>query len=314
MSGRDVRRLAAHAATQTHEAKRSIVARAALGADGVGVEWLHVMHEPFNIASRALKHLPLKAQIDVVKFPLRHSGADTIRAVEHFRNEGCEVLISLGGDGTNRVITQSCPDLTLLPLSTGTNNVFPIFAEPTNVGMAAALLADGRIAREDAAQRCKVLRLQLPDGSEDLALIDAVLMRPDHLGNVKPFEPNTLQQVILTRAHPDSVGMSPIGGLLRPVDASEDMGLHIKLGEAGKMLNVPVSPGLFGRVGVKDLTEMPLDTSVTLNGPGIIALDGDRLYELEASEHATVTLRRDGPWVANVEKAMVLAAQQGLFA
>ncbi len=37
MSGRDVRRLAAHATNMTHEAKRDIVARVAAGADAMGV-------------------------------------------------------------------------------------------------------------------------------------------------------------------------------------------------------------------------------------------------------------------------------------
>ena len=40
MSGRDVRRLAAHAANMTHEAKRDIVARIAAGAPMMASTWL----------------------------------------------------------------------------------------------------------------------------------------------------------------------------------------------------------------------------------------------------------------------------------
>ena len=39
--------------------------------------------------------------------------------------------MSLGGDGTNRIIARTWPDVPLLPLSTGTNNVFPVTVDAT---------------------------------------------------------------------------------------------------------------------------------------------------------------------------------------
>ena len=36
-------------------------------------------------------------------------------------------------------------------------------------------------------------------------------------------------QILLTRAESNSIGMSPIGGLVRPVFAEDDQGLLVKL-------------------------------------------------------------------------------------
>ena len=48
---------------------------------------------------------------------------------------GGEVIVALGGDGTNRRIARTWPDVLLIPLSTGTNNVFPVMAEATSAAV-----------------------------------------------------------------------------------------------------------------------------------------------------------------------------------
>ena len=56
---------------------------------------------------------------------------------------GC--LITLGGDGTNRVVAKACGDIPLVPISCGTNNVFPYMVEGTVAGLAAGLVAGGQV-------------------------------------------------------------------------------------------------------------------------------------------------------------------------
>ncbi len=162
----------------THEAKRDIVARVAAGADALGVTDIFVTREPFRIAATALQHMGLRARTHVLDLPINNSAADTRTAVEAFLDAGCETLVSIGGDGTNRAIVGTlhaagrCADCHLIPLSTGTNNVFPVLAEPTVAGMAAGLRASGRLAGAPVAQRCKVLHVrdlhsQRPGGGAD---------------------------------------------------------------------------------------------------------------------------------------------------
>ena len=240
MSGRDVRRLAARATNMTHEAKRDIVARVAAGADSVGVSDIYVTAEPFRIASMALSLLPLSARVHVLRTELRHDARDTEAAVAAFLAAGIGTVVTLGGDGTNRALARAARDVNLIPLSTGTNNVFPTLAEPT---IAARGALDAR------RERCKLLHVRFSDGVTDLGLVDAAVLKGDFVGNLLPFDAGKLGRLLLTRAEPDAIGMSPIGGLVEVVDAKDDAGLLVEVGP-GRPVNAPLSPGLFERVEI----------------------------------------------------------------
>ena len=62
--------------------------------------------------------------------------------------------------------------------------------------------------------------------SKDIGLIDAVLLADDKVGNLLPFEAERLRRMVLTRAEPNAIGMSPIGGFIDPVYASDNAGRH----------------------------------------------------------------------------------------
>jgi len=314
MSGRDVRRLAARATNMTHEAKRDIVARVAAGAEAVGVTDLYITREPFQISSMALEHMGLKARVHVIEHPLANDATDTEQSVKHFIEAGCSTLVSLGGDGTNRAIARACPNIDLVPLSTGTNNVFPVLAEPTVAGMVAGLNATGKLdAAPGLKQRVKVLHVRIGQRT-DVGLIDVVLLSNDNVGNLLPFDAERIEQIYLTRAEPNSIGMSPIGGLLRPVYAEDDFGLLINTGGTGSGVNAPLSPGLFREVKVEKITEVAFGVAVPFRGPGVLALDGDRDIRIREGETATVTLQRDGPAVIDIEAAMRWVVAQGMMA
>jgi hypothetical protein len=95
------------------------------------------MKEPFNIATGALADLNVDAELEILDIGANVSPLDTAKAAQAMRDRGVKVLITLGGDGTNRTIAKVWPDVTLVPMSTGTNNVFPSLVEPTVAGAAA---------------------------------------------------------------------------------------------------------------------------------------------------------------------------------
>ncbi|NKC00348.1 MAG: hypothetical protein GKR90_17930 [Pseudomonadales bacterium] len=320
MSGRDVRRLAARATNMTHEAKRDIVARVAAGAEAAGVTDIYITKEPFQISSMALDHMGLKARVHVIEHPLANDAndandaSDTEQSVQAFVAAGCSTLVSLGGDGTNRAIVRACPEIDLVPLSTGTNNVFPVLAEPTIAGVVAGLNACGKLdAAPELKARVKVLHVKAGE-RRDVGLIDAVLLENDNVGNLLPFDADRIAQVFLSRAEPNSIGMSPIGGLIRPVYADDDHGMLVTAGGDGPGLLAPLSPGLFREVVVSDATDINFEVAVPFRGPGVLALDGDRDIWIAAGETATVTLRRDGPHVIDIEATMRWAVAQGMMA
>ncbi len=312
MSGRDVRRLAARASNMTHEAKRDIVARIASGADSVGVSDIYVMREPFRIAELALEHMQLGATVHILDAPIKNDSRDTEEAVHRFIEMGCRTIVSLGGDGTNRAIVKSTNELDLIPLSTGTNNVFPLSVEPTLAGIVAGLNAAGKITDNNLKSRSKVIHIESA-GATDIALIDLVLLGDDQLGSLLPFKAENIRRLLLTRAEPASIGMSPVGGFIDPVYEDDEEGLLVDLSSGGKSFRAPLSPGLFGEVSVDSTERIKMNSQVLFEGPGVLAMDGDREIQLVAGQTASASIRRDGPFVLKVDKAMRWAASNGII-
>jgi hypothetical protein len=318
MSGRDVRRLLGRASPETPAHKRNVLQRAVVGAAAAGAERFLWVKDLFRTSERALEYLAIGGVsmecLDIGK--IRTTRDDTVRAVHAMRDAGCAVLLVLGGDGTNRIVASAWPEATIVPLSTGTNNVFPEAVEATLAGSAAGLVASGRVAVDEVAHRSKLVWVRTPDGRELLAVIDAVLVRDDHAGSVLPFEPAKIRRVVLSRAEPDAVGMSPIGGLLLPSRKQDDFGVVVDCtapDDGGRPLLAPISPGLFRTAYVKDVRRVELDQAVKLEGPGLLEFDGDREIVLAPGEVAEARVVRNGPRVIEVARTLSLAAERGLY-
>ena len=316
MAGRDVRRLAARASEVTHQAKREMVARIAAGADAAGVECLVVHAEPWRIGTGALEGMELGARVEVVEpGTLKHGGEDTAAAALAMKDLGVTVLVVLGGDGTHRAVAQVWPEAPMVAVSTGTNNVFPSLVEPTLAGWAAGLVASGRVPLAAHSRRSKVVRVRPYEGPATLALIDAVLLRNDHVGNRLPMAPETIDRALLTVASPASVGISPLGGMLAPLSAHEDGGVLVTCNRSSsdRRLTVPLSPGRFWNVSVAEAHRVASAVTVLFEGPGVIALDGDREIKLGLRERARLHVERTGPRVIDVPAVLHSAAEADLF-
>ncbi len=316
LSGRDVRRYAARGSHVTPESKRDQVARAVIGAVAGGARRVLVMREPFRISIQAVENLRIDAEIEVIDVDARLDAGDTTRVAREMRERGCGALVVLGGDGTNRAVAKAWDGAPLVPLSTGTNNVFPKMLEATSAGAAAGLVAAGRVDLEAVALRAKVVRLARADAEDDLALIDATFVEGDRVGNYMPFEPERLRRIVLARADPAAVGNSPIGGLLLPCTAEDDFGVVVDCvphAAGGKALLVPISPGLYRKVHVADVRRVALGEEVEMSGEGVVALDGDREHEVAHGELLVLRVERSGPFVIDTQRALARAAADGLF-
>ena len=313
LSGRDVRRLLGRAANDTPDAKRNQLERAAIGAALAGVTRSRWAHDVFRITERALEYLPIDAvreRIDVGRPETRP--ADTLRTVAAMRAAGCGALLVLGGDGTNRLVASAWPDAPMVPLSTGTNNVFPLLVEPTLAGAAAGLVAAGRLSLAEVAERAKVVRVR-GDGWESLALVDAGVLVDDHVGSLVALDPAKLRTLVLARAEPAAVGLSPLGGLSLPCGRTDDFGALVQCGPGGRALLAPISPGVYRTAFLTGARRLALGETVEVKGPGVLACDGDRERALAPGERAELRVVRDGPWVIDPARALALAAARGLF-
>jgi len=238
---------------------------------------------------------------------------DTISAARALKALDCSLVVTLGGDGTNRAVALGWQDIPVLPISTGTNNVFPIFVEATIAGAAAGLIASGQVPLAEVAHQHKVIRVRIDGEKDDLALIDAVLSRERFVGSRALLAPEQLSLALLTRADPAAVGMTAIGGLLQPLSGTEDAGMLVELGPDGATLHAPIAPGYYRDVHVTARRTVPFNETVIVEGPGVLAFDGERERTLKPGQKARLSLERTGPWVIDVERTMRLAAEKGCF-
>ena len=128
-SGRDIRRLVAHGTVFDNNEKAAIVRRVLLGLEAVGIQRVAYMPEhDFGILPRALNELHGQSQLQQtagpLEMPVLGTSADSTRAAQLLVEMGAGCIITLGGDGTNRAVARGCGTVPLIPISTGTNNVF----------------------------------------------------------------------------------------------------------------------------------------------------------------------------------------------
>lgn len=311
-SGKDVRRLVARASVFDNQEKRAIIRRVLVGAHAGGCQEFIYHNDAHGICSQAIEEFGEDISATPVDSTQMGTVLDTISAARAMQDADCDVVITLGGDGTNRAFCLGWQDAPLLPISTGTNNVFPNLREATVAGAAAGLIASGQISGNVFVQQ-KSIHVTIEDERDDLALIDALLSSERFVGARALLKPHHFKSALLTRAEPAAVGITSIGGLLHPIDTSQDEGLWIDFGDGGCTVNAPIAPGLYEPVHVARFQPLPLGRTVRTEGPGVLAFDGERERTLKPGQEAKLTLERAGPRVVDVTATLHLAAKEGAF-
>jgi predicted polyphosphate/ATP-dependent NAD kinase len=313
-AGKDIRRLVAHASVFDNNEKVNIVRRVLLGLEATGVQRVLLMPDYFDIGGRALHGLHLALPVAVVDMPTGHGEADSTLAAARLREMGAGCIVTLGGDGTNRAVAKGCGAVPLVPISTGTNNVFPTMIEGTIAGLAAGLVARGIVDELSAVRPTLRLEVLRDEDLVDLALIDAVVYDGRFIGSRAIWNADGLLQVVLARAEPYSIGLSSIGGVLAAVDLAADEGLAIEVGPGELRVLAPIAPGLIRPIGIKSHRRLKVGDSVAVQGaPIVLALDGERSLALARPEPMRIRLSADGPRVVDIRTVMKQAARLGFF-
>ena len=336
-SGRDIRRLVAHASVVSTDEKVRIIRRLLLALDAAGVPRVLYMPDTSHLVVRAAREQPL--QLDLVALQGNFHGApdDTTSAARLLAAARVACIVSLGGDGTNRAIALGDTSVPLIPLSTGTNNVFPTWRESTVAGLAAAAFATDAFATRASATsatmsdriapRSKLIEVDLP-GRRDLALIDVAVLHGNVIGSRAIWEPEQLRQLVLTRADPAAVGLAAIGGAIASIGPADDAGLHLTFApestgaseatgagptDRGQTVRVALAPGLLRPFHITAVQPLHLAAIVPVAGPALLAFDGEREVALAADETATLRLTRNGPPVVDIDACLTAARDAGFF-
>lgn len=318
-AGRDIRRLVAYASVFDNSEKMNIVRKILMTLMDFDINSYLIMPEPDGIINTALHSLPENEskRLNVEFVPIRVTGTwvDTYNAVKYM-NDKVDAIIVLGGDGTNRIIAKANASVPVMPISTGTNNVFPYMIEATVAAEAVAAIVLNYVSVEEGAFRAKVIRVYLDDEHVDTAVVDVASTTYQYIGARAVWESSYINEVFAVLSAPYNIGLSTIPGVIREVTHNEDLALYVKLGREGlgKEYRVAVAPGRIMNVNIVEYREVKLNERITLDKEAtLLALDGERELLMQHNNEVSVEAARDGPWIIDYKKTLQIASKRGFF-
>jgi len=328
-SGKDIRRLVAHATVFDNQEKVNLIQRILLGLQATGVQTVWFMPDYFGFYERVLDAFSgsnqLTMETKLLPMACKANQEDSQLAAAKMAELGVRCLVTLGGDGTNRVVSKGAGEVPIMPVSTGTNNVFSVMVEGTIAGLAAGLVATGAVEKEYSLIRTKKLIIYINGKVVDIALIDAVVLAEQFVGSRAIWDISKIRQIVATRGEPFHIGIAAIVGALHPIDIREAKGINLIIAESGGQrlgpsqgspiqVKAAVGPGLIRSVPVLSYELMsPGQKVIVRHVPCVIAVDGEREILVGPEDCAEVELVQTGPFVVDVKSTLKRAAEKGVF-
>ncbi len=313
-AGKDIRRLVAQGRVVSNQEKANILRRVFAGLASMDVERVLVMPDTAGLARQAMADWQDKLPSDFVAMTRTGSQTDSTVAARMMRESGVSCIVTLGGDGTNRMVAKGCGEIPIAPISTGTNNVFPKEIEGTLAGIAAGAIASGIAKRNDACIRSKIIEILVGGELRDIALVDAAVSLQQMVGARAVWDTASLDSVFLTRAHPSTIGISSIGARIQQIEIDAPRGLYMEFARLGdevrETLKAPLAPGMIRDFQVSKWSILEPGQTLPIRAPrGTIALDGEREIELLPGIRAQARISLQGPWVVDFDRALEIAAR-----
>ena len=319
-ASKDIRRLVAQGRVVPDWEKVNTIRRVMLGLQSVGIERVLAMPDSSNLVQRASEDPTLSINPEFVDMPSLHSEGDTVRAAASMAEKGVDCLVTLGGDGTNRAAVVGCRTIPMVAISTGTNNVFPAMVEGTLAGLAAGLVAQGKLDLSEVAVPSKTMNVYVDGELRDIALIDVALSKERFVATRAIWDIDTIFEVFLTRAEPASIGLSSIGARLELVSLADEGGLRYSIAgpeskaSGNSTVLAPIAPGIVPPVAISSWQRMADGERLAIEKRDCtVALDGERAFSVNRSQQLEMEVLRDGPLVIDVNLALKVAASNGLF-
>jgi predicted polyphosphate/ATP-dependent NAD kinase len=314
----DIRSTASYATSVGSYHKVGILRRVILALNWVGVDEILIMPDVDTLGLRALKgmvHDKLSSQVSLVEMTIDGVAEDSITATRLMNEQGVDCIITMGGDGTNRAVAHACDKTPIVPISTGTNNVFPFRVEGTTAGLAAGIVARKIVTPADFVATAKKLNVIKNGRVVDLALVDVVVVNQQFVGARAVWDVALVKEIVATQCHPSYVGMAAIGGSLCPVAADDDHGLYVRVGNSGLEVNAIIAPGMIRKVGIEEYRLVKLNERIGLSTDKLVmlALDGEREVAVHPQDEVEIELVKDGPRVVQIRDVLEEAVRIGFF-
>ena len=199
-SGKDIRRLVALASSFSNNEKVLILRRVMAGLASVGVAQIWTFNDLGSLGAVAVDGFRRDsgaARAHLFDVDARVETNDSTKAARKLDEMGVRCIVVLGGDGTCRAVAKGCGDISLIPLSTGTNNAFPFAWEGTVAGMAAGLYALRPGAYGSEKKATKQLHVRIGENPES-ALVDIAIIRESFAGARAVWDVERVEALALT--------------------------------------------------------------------------------------------------------------------
>ena len=308
-AGKDIRRLVAHGRVVSNQEKSNILRRVFAGVASTDTKKILIMPDHSGLSISAAADVSKKLEVEYLDMRVADSQESSTLAAQKMYQEKVDCIVTLGGDGTNRVVAKGSKNIPLVPISTGTNNVFPAPTEGTLAGIVAGRIADKTLSIKESCNQSKKIDIFCSDEFIDDALVDVAISKEMFVGARAVWDINTLHSIILTRAEPVSIGLSSIGSRIENINIDDPFGLYIILDknikQGKKYVEAPIAPGTIPKIKIVDYKKITTKDKIFIETyPGTIALDGEREIELLPDNNYYAILNLDGPWVASIPRSM----------
>lgn len=298
MAGRDIRRLVAHASLQSQPEKALTARRIIAGIQAVPGVTVVMPNDRQGFFAWLANDISQAQSIKLIPPPANTWEDSTVLWVNMLVQAGVDALIVVGGDGTQRNVAQAHPVIPVLPIAGGTNNVACYLGDQTAAGLAVARFLMEGLDHQTVGQAAKILHVTLPDGQEEMALVDVALTRQTYTGALAVWNPRDVLALVLARAEALRPGLSNVGGYYHPVGFADDFGWMFKLGRGGPVVPSVLAPGLVAKLSVQEQSRVAFGEPIHLKAARqarSLSLDGERTVVLRSGQSAQVVIRRDGP-------------------
>ena len=314
-SGKDIRRITSKASVFSNEEKVNIVERMLSVFNFFKIDEIYFLKDAFGIVEKAFKKFKSPA-FKITPIPIEYTFEETdTEKGARFLNGVVDIAIVIGGDGTSRAFVKGLNlenPIPIFPLSTGTNNVFPVICESTTEAIAIVSYLLLKDKCKDLLKREKILEIKYGDRL-DFALIDAVFSKEQFIGAKAILHPEDIIAVFTTTSQFKNIGLSTIPAPFYPSKRSDPFGSFAILGE-GKGAFVPIAPGKIEEIHIKEAGFLEENKPYRINlDRGTVALDGERKIEIFNETEFHIKLSAKGPWVLDIEKALDCAIKEQLF-
>lgn len=305
-AGKDIRRIVSYGRFTTDEEKLNIVVRILTGLANAGVDKVIAMPDTIGLIKAAINKSTNTIPVEVLGIPAFGNEQDTASATKIMVELGVSCIVSLGGDGTNRSIAEHSSTVPLVPISTGTNNVFPVLIEGTTAGLAAGLIATNSVDINTATKQKPLIEIEIDGTIVGVALVDVAISKQAYIGARAVWDPESIDEIFVSGFYPSSIGLASIASRI-PIQSKS--GIYVKLGNGKHLVSAPITPGVISKVNVTKWSEMKFDEKLDVNlKPSSIAVDGERTWVLRENQTARVTLRKLGPVVVSIGETLEQAA------